>query len=51
MKRFVVLAVLAVIVGANVGAALACGEDIMCPTGWVWSDGEGTCVETARPTI
>lgn len=51
MKRLLVLVLFAAAVGSNIAAAYACNHDILCPTGWVWSDKEGSCVETARPTI
>jgi len=34
----------------SVGAAYACNHDIQCPDNWVWSDGEGTCVEDPKGT-
>ena len=33
------------------GAAFACNHDILCPDNWVWSDGEGTCVEDPKGTM
>lgn len=51
MKRFAVLAVLALVAGINIGAAFACNHDILCPTGWVWSDNEGSCIEASEPTM
>ncbi len=31
-------------------AVYACNHDILCPTQWVWSDAEGTCVEDPKGT-
>lgn len=51
MKRFAILTVLAIVAGIKTGTAFAYNHDILCPTGWVWSDKEGTCIETPEPTM
>lgn len=45
MKHAFALFVLFAVSALSIGAAYACAHDILCPTHWVWSDGEGTCIE------
>jgi len=50
MKYAFALLVLSAVSAITVGAAHACNHDILCPDNWVWSDGEGTCVEDPKGT-
>jgi hypothetical protein len=50
MKHSFALILLSAILGLSAGAAYACDYDILCPTKWVWSDAEGTCVEDTKGT-
>ena len=50
MKHAFALFMLAALLVIPLGAASACGHDILCPVKWVWSDAEGTCVEDPKET-
>jgi hypothetical protein len=51
MRHVFALFVLTALSVLSVGAAYACNHDILCPDNWVWSDGEGTCVEEPKGTM
>ncbi|MEE9587066.1 MAG: hypothetical protein V3V97_03485 [Hyphomicrobiaceae bacterium] len=50
MKHAIALLVLSVVSAFSTSAAYACNHDILCPVNWVWSDGEGTCIEDPKGT-
>ncbi len=50
MKHALALLMLSAVSALSIGAAYACNHDILCPVKWVWSDGEGTCIEDTKET-
>jgi hypothetical protein len=50
MKHAIALLVLSTVSAFSTSAAYACNHDILCPVKWVWSDGEGTCIEAPKGT-
>ncbi len=50
MKHAIALLVLSAVSAFSTSAAYACNHDILCPVKWVWSDGEGTCIEDTKET-